>query len=54
MRKKDEKEKSLVTIEVNNNQVIQARARFNEDPSDEQIRVIENWEQKLIPVSIEI
>ena len=52
LRAKKEQDKSLVTIEVRYNKVCQARAKFNNDPSNELVKVIKRWEKKLIPVSL--
>ena len=52
MRKKDEMDKSLVTIEVENNKVIQALTRYNEEPSSSLLKVVKKWEENLIPIEI--
>ena len=52
MRKKDEIDKSLVTIEVENNKVIQALTRYNEEPSSSLLKVVKKWEENLIPIEI--
>ena len=52
MRKKDEIDKSLVTIEVENNKVIQALTRYNEEPSSSLLKVVKKWEENLIPIDI--
>lgn len=46
MRKLKEQEKSLITIEVQNNKVIQSRIKFNGSPTDEQTKFIKKWEQR--------
>ena len=51
MRKKSELEKSLVTIEVYKNRIIQARIKYNELPSQELMDILKKWEQTLIPIT---
>lgn len=46
MRKKEEPDKSLVTIEVKNNKIVQAKGRFNRDLTNEEEVVIEKWNTK--------
>ena len=53
MRAKSEKDKSFVTIEVRNNKIIQARARFNEEPSKEIMGILRKWERTLLLVESE-
>lgn len=53
MRSKSEKDKSFVTIEVRNNKIIQARGRFNEEPSKEIMNILRKWEKTLIPIENE-
>lgn len=43
LRKKDSPDKSLVTIEVRNNQIIQARQKFNDPVNEEEQSVIDKW-----------
>lgn len=43
LRKKDEQDKSLVTIEVRNNQIVQARQRFNDSVTEAQQTAIDKW-----------
>lgn len=50
MRYKTDIKKSFVTIEVRNNKVVQAKVRFNEEPSSEIMDIIKKWEQTLIPL----
>lgn len=50
MRYKKNIEKSFVTIEVRDGKVVQARTRFNEEPSVEIMNVIKKWEQSLLPI----
>ena len=53
MRYKNDIKKSFITIEVRNNKVVQAKARFNEEPTTEIMNIIKKWEQTLIPLSNE-
>lgn len=53
MRYKNDIKKSFITIEVRNNKVVQAKARFNEEPPTEIMDIIKKWEQTLIPLSNE-
>lgn len=53
MRAKSEKDKSFVTIEVRNNKIVQARARFNEEPSKEIMSILRKWESTLLLVENE-
>ena len=50
MRKKEEQEKSFVTIEVVNGKVVQARTRFNGIPDYEVKQVLKYWEQNLVVI----
>lgn len=43
MRKKDKLDNSLVTIEVRNNKIVQAKGRFNRDVTIEEQAVIDKW-----------
>ncbi len=51
MRRKEELDKSFVTIEVNNKKIIQARVKYNELPSKEINKILNKWEQSLIPIT---
>lgn len=51
MRYKNNINKSFVTIEVRDGKVVQAKTRFNEDPSLEIMNVIRKWEQTLILIT---
>jgi len=53
MRKKDNPNKSFITIEVKNNKIWQALAKFNEEPEDNIKKILELWESKLIKVEFE-
>lgn len=43
LRKKDQPDKSLVTIEVRNGKIVQALQRFNNPLNDEQKEVVDKW-----------
>ena len=51
MRYKNSQDKSLVTIEVNDNKIVQAKTKFNKEPSLELKNIINKWEQNLTPVT---
>ena len=53
MRKKKDINKSLVTIEVRNNKVVQARIKNNKLPDSSLMNIINSWEKKLIPIELE-
>lgn len=46
MRKKEEPDRSLVTIEVKNNKIVQAKGRFNRDLTNEEEVTVEKWNTK--------
>lgn len=46
LRKKDKLKESLVTIEVRNNHIVQARRRFNDPVTPEDQEVIDKWNEK--------
>lgn len=46
LRLKDNPDKSLVTIEVRNNKIVQAKGRFNRDVTEEEQKVIDLWNNK--------
>ena len=48
MRDKNNQEKPLVTVEVKNNEIVQARAKNNDNPSDEQWKFLEKWKKKVL------
>lgn len=50
MRYKNNIEKSFITIEVRDGKVVQAKTRFNEEPTIEIIDILKKWEQTLIPI----
>lgn len=43
MRKKDDPEHSIVTIEVRDNRIVQARGKFNRECTQEEKLIIEKW-----------
>ena len=53
MRKKNNPLKSLVTIEVANNKIIQARVKYNKLPDDEIRKILTKWEKQLVPLIIQ-
>lgn len=46
LRKKNNPKESLVTIEVRNDQIVQAKRRFNDDVTEEQKEVINKFNKK--------
>lgn len=44
--------KSLVTVEVKNNQVIQSRIKNNDEPNKIQLAFLHNWERKILKGAI--
>lgn len=54
MRYKDSVNKSLVTIEVRNGKIVQARTRFNNLPTAEMNDVLKKWEKEIIPIFNEL
>lgn len=50
MRRKDDVNKSFVTVEVKDNIVVQARCKYNELPDSKINEVLKKWEKTLIPV----
>lgn len=46
LRKKDSPDQSLVTIEVRNNQIVQARQKFNDPVNEEEQAVIDKWNKE--------
>ena len=51
MRYKDTIDKSLVTIEVRDGKIVQARTRFNEMPTEDMNVVLKKWEKHIIPIT---
>ena len=50
MREVENQNKSLVTIEVRDGKVIQSRINKNNDPTPEQMKFINKWEQRLLVI----
>ena len=50
MRYKNNINKSFITIEVRNNKVVQAKARYNEEVPEEIMNIIIKWEKTLTPL----
>ena len=48
MRDISKPKKSLVTIEVKNNKVVQSRIKNNDDPNQKQLEFINKWEQEVL------
>ena len=50
MRYKNRPNDSLVTVEVNDNKIKQAKCKYNKEPSEELWRVLKKWETSLVPI----
>lgn len=48
MRNVDNPKKSLVTVEVKNNKVVQSKMKNNATPTDKQLQFLKNWEQTIL------
>lgn len=48
MRDINKQKKSLVTVEVKHNRVVQSRLKNNNDPDETQIQFLRNWEQNIL------
>jgi hypothetical protein len=48
MRDIKKPKKSLVTVEVKNNRVVQSRIKNNYDPNEKQIQFLQKWEQNVL------
>lgn len=48
MRDINQPKKSLVTIEVKNNKVVQSKIKNNAEPNKKQLAFINKWEQKVL------
>lgn len=46
LRKKSNPKSSLVTIEIRNNHIVQAKRRFNNDVTTEDQKAIDSWNKK--------
>ena len=51
MRYKDNLSKSLITIEVRDGKIVQARAKFNELPSEDEMKILKKWERDIISIT---
>jgi len=52
MREKCNVNKSLVTIEVRDNKVVQARSKFNNDLTSEQSKIVNKFETQLVSINV--
>ncbi len=52
MRYKNQKDKSLVTVEVRNGKVVQAKTRFNRDIDEKMRMFLQKWERQLLPIIV--
>ena len=48
MRQVDNQEKSLVTVEVKNNEVVQSRIKYNEQPNAIQLLFLKKWQEQIL------
>ena len=48
MRTTDKPKKSLVTVEVKNNKIVQSRIKNNKTPNEKQIQFLQKWEQNVL------
>ena len=48
MRATDKPKKSLVTVEVQNNEIVQSRIKNNKNPNEKQIQFLQKWEQNVL------
>ena len=48
MRDVKKPKKSLVTVEVKNNKVVQSRIKYNANPNKTQLKFLENWEKNVL------
>ena len=48
MRDVTKPKKSLVTVEVKNNKVVQSRIKCNKSPNEKQLEFLKNWEKKIL------
>lgn len=53
LRKKDNLDKSLVTVELQNGQIVQALAKNNTTPNKEILSFLDKWKENIIPVVVE-
>lgn len=50
LRKKDNIDKSLITLEVRNNKVVQAKGKFNRDLNSDEQEIVEKYNQRLLRI----
>jgi hypothetical protein len=50
MREKDNIDKSLVTIEVNDCKIVQAKGKFNGYPKENLMKILREWEKTIVKV----
>lgn len=48
MRSTDKPKKSLVTVEVKNNKIVQSRIKNNNNPNEKQLQFLQRWEQSVL------
>lgn len=48
LRDVNKPKKSLVTVEVKNNKVVQSRIKYNKDPNKAQVKFLKDWENKIL------
>ena len=48
MRNAKKPDKSLVTVEVRHNKVVQSRIKNNKCPTDQQLQFLKSWEQNVL------
>lgn len=48
MRDVNEQKKSLITVEVKNNRVVQSRIKNNDSPNEKQLKFLRKWEQNVL------
>lgn len=51
MRYKDTPNKSLITIEVRDGKIVQARAKYNELPGEDEMKILKKWERDIISIT---
>ncbi len=51
MRYKDNLSKSLITIEVRDGKIVQVRAKFNELPSEDEMKILKKWGRNIISIT---
>ena len=46
MRPVNDTDSSYITLEIRNNKIVQAKRKFNEEPSKEEYEIIDKWDEK--------